>query len=108
MANRLLAYTGGGSRVGPLCEARWEQFDLEGPSPTWTIPRTAMKAKEKGGDHVIPLSRTIVAELRTWREMTGGDGFVFASPWMKQPYINKNTLSKLYSDALGTRLKWRA
>jgi integrase len=98
-ANRLLAFTG--ARPGNVIEARWSQFELDADAPVWTIARSEMKKKDPTrGDFVLFLGPTIAAELRAWREMTGGTGYCFVSPTGKRPHIAIATLDKLYSRTL--------
>lgn len=78
IAHRLIAFTA--ARIANAIGAEWEEFDLESDQPAWTIPRTKMKAKERPYDHRVLLGPTVTAELRTWRAVTGGRGFVFQSP----------------------------
>jgi len=43
---------------------------------------------------------TIAAELKAWRETTGGKGFAFPSSPGKHDYVGRATIEKLYADAL--------
>jgi integrase len=78
LAHRLIAFSA--SRIANAIGAEWDEFDLVSDQPTWTVPRPKMKAKERPYDHRVLLGPTIAAELRTWRAITGGRGFVFQSP----------------------------
>jgi len=78
LANRLVAFTA--QRIGNVVTATWDQFDLEGDPPLWTIPRQQMKVRDREGDHRVPLGPTIAAELGAWRDATGGKGTSFPRP----------------------------
>ena len=45
MAHRLTAFSA--SRIGPVVEASWPEFDLDAPLVTWTIPRAKREGLEK-------------------------------------------------------------
>ena len=60
-------------RKSELIEAKWEQFDLEGP--VWRIPGGSMKM---GKEHWVYLSRQAVEILRELRTI-GGSVYVFPS-----------------------------
>lgn len=49
MAHRLTAFSA--SRIGPVVEASWAEFDFDAPLVTWTIPR--VKQKKKTGHSII-------------------------------------------------------
>ena len=114
LANRLCAFTA--SRVGNVVEARWSEFQLEADPPTWTIPRAKMKARDRSHDHVVVLGPTIAAELRAWRTLTGGDGYLFPSPQgsrSSSQFISREALEKVYRETLALADKhsphgWRA
>lgn len=78
LAHRLIAFTA--ARIGNAITAEWPEFDLESDQPSWTIPRRKMKSKDRTHDHRILLGPSIASDLRTWRNITGGRGHVFASP----------------------------
>ncbi|MGE5102283.1 MAG: tyrosine-type recombinase/integrase, partial [Deltaproteobacteria bacterium] len=96
MALRLAAFTA--QRVGNIVEARWNHFDLDAPNgAVWVIPRAAMKVQSgRFFDHKVLIGRTFAAELRQWRTVTGGRGFLFASPTGNGDHITKESLSKAY------------
>ena len=64
-------------RPGELRQAEWEEFDL--PAATWVIPLRRMKMRNDGRrcDHVVPLSRQVVAILRDHKALTGHGKYVF-------------------------------
>ncbi|MBI3789928.1 MAG: integrase arm-type DNA-binding domain-containing protein [Gemmatimonadetes bacterium] len=94
LAHKLLAYSG--SRVSPVVEAEWREFDLDAAAPTWTIPRDKQKVKDRTGDHRIYLGPTIAADLRWWRQVTGGKGHVFMSPHRTGERLTPYALNRLY------------
>lgn len=55
-------------RTGELRMATWDEFDLK--TGLWTIPAQRMKIKD-AGDHVVPLSRQVIALLRELLDMRG-------------------------------------
>jgi integrase len=55
-------------RTGELRMATWDEFDLK--TGLWTIPAVRMKVKDTG-DHVVPLSRQVIALLRELLQMRG-------------------------------------
>jgi integrase len=98
LANRLVAFSV--QRIGNVVSATWDQFELDGDTPVWTIPREQMKVRDREGDHRVPLGPTIAGELSAWRDATGGKGFVFPSPSGKREYVGRETIEKLYSEGL--------
>jgi integrase len=98
LANRLVAFTA--QRIGNAVSATWDQFDLDGDTPVWTIPRAQMKVRDREGDHRVPLGPTIAAELKAWRDATSRKGYVFPSPSGKREYVGRETIEKLYADGL--------
>lgn len=67
---RLLVLTG--ARRGETLRARWEEFDLD--AALWIKPSHHTKQKRS---HVLPLSPTAVAALKTMKEQTDD-----ACPWL--------------------------
>ncbi len=60
------------TRPGELRNARWSEFDLDGPEPLWRIPGERMKMRRKNpGEHLVPLSTQAAALLRELRGITG-------------------------------------
>lgn len=110
IAHRLCAFTA--ARIGNVVEAQWSEFDLESETPTWTIPRSKMKVREREHDHRVSLGPTITAELRLWQARTKKTGFVFPSPTGRD-HITRESLEKVYRVTLGLANKhslhgWRA
>jgi integrase len=64
-------------RPGELRQAGWSEFDLK--NATWVIPLHRMKMRADGRrcDHIVPLSRQVVALLEAQRALTGHGKYVF-------------------------------
>ena len=58
------------TRPGELRNARWPEFDLDGPEPLWRVPAARMKTRH---EHVVPLSTQVAGLLRELRMITGGN-----------------------------------
>jgi len=81
-----------GVRDFALRAARWNEFDLK--KGIWTLPMARRKTRKSfPGDHLLPLSRQMVAELRELAKLTrtSPDALVFAS-YGKAGYLAENTL----------------
>ncbi len=60
------------TRPGELRNARWPEFDLDGPEPLWRIPGERMKMRRKNpGEHLVPLSTQAAGLLKELRGITG-------------------------------------
>lgn len=110
MAHRLCTFTA--ARIGNVINAEWSEFDLAAEAPVWTIPRGKMKVATRDIDHRIPLCPEIAEELRQWRAMTSGRGFVFPSPTGGQ-HIGRESIEKSYRVTLNLQGKhcphgWRS
>lgn len=81
IAQKLCAFTA--ARIGNVITAEWNEFVLDEKQPIWIIPRAKMKVNSRDIDHRIPLGEEITDELLHWKQMTGGNGFVFPSPAAK-------------------------
>ena len=92
---RLLALTA--VRPDNVNGARWEEFDLTGDNPTWTIPATRMKckaaAKKIGEPHIVPLSKQAVELLESIKPLTGRSPFVFPNSRHAHEPMSENALS---------------
>jgi integrase len=101
MALRLAAFSA--QRLGNIVESRWDDFDLDAAGgAVWVIQRSAMKVQSgRFFDHKILIGNTFAAELKQWRTMTGGRGFLFPSPTGNGDHITKESLSKAYKKTLG-------
>lgn len=98
MAHKLCAFTG--ARISNVVEAQWHEFDLSGDTPTWTIPRANMKVRGREHNHKVILGPTVAAELRTWKALGTGKGYVFPSP-AGGKHISRESLEKVYRVTLG-------
>jgi integrase len=98
MAHRLCAFTA--ARIGNVINAEWKEFDLENDQPVWSIPRAKMKVTSRFIDHRIPLSPEVAAELRQWKGIFGGKGYVFPSP-AGGKHIGRESMEKVYRVTLG-------
>lgn len=110
MAHRLCAFTT--ARIGNVINAEWKEFDLESEPPVWSIPRTKMKVNSRPIDHRIPLSLEIAAELRQWKGVIGGRGYLFPSPTGNK-HIGRESIEKMYRVTLALHGKhsphgWRS
>ncbi len=110
MCHKLIAYTA--SRIGNAIDADWKEFELDSDTPSWTIPRAKMKVRDRKHDHRVLLGPTIAADLRMWRTVNRGRGFVFPSPTGRS-HVTHEALEKSYRVTLGLRGKhsvhgWRA
>lgn len=98
MAHRLCAFTA--MRIGNIVEAEWKEFHLDDDQPTWIIPRAKMKVTSRPIDHRIPLCPEVAAELRQWKNIFGGKGYVFPSP-AGGKHIGRESIEKVYRVTLG-------
>lgn len=98
MAHRLCAFST--ARIGNVINAEWKEFDLESDQPVWSIPRAKMKVNSRPIDHRIPLSQEIADELRQWKRVMGGKGYVFPSPTGNK-HIGRESIEKVYRVTLG-------
>jgi len=110
MAHRLCAFSA--PRIENVVTAQWGELHLDDEQPIWVIPRPKMKLRTRLNDHRIPLCREIATELRQWREIVGGRGFVFPSP-ANEKHITREGVEKAYRVTLNLRDKhvphgWRS
>jgi integrase len=98
IAHKLVAFTA--ARIGNAIAAEWKEFDLDSDVPSWMLPRAKMKAKDRKHDHRVILGSTIAADLRTWRGVTGGRGYVFQSPAGRK-HITHESIEKALRVTLG-------
>jgi len=110
MAHRLCAFTV--ARISNIVEAEWIEFDLESEVPTWVIPRSKMKARDRHHNHKIVLAQPVAEELKRWRSLGNGKGYLFPSP-AGTKHISRESLEKAYRVTLGLGDKhsphgWRA
>lgn len=104
LAHRLLAFSA--CRISNVVLAAWREFHLDAEQPVWILPRKKMKSQAHDHDHKVYLGPTIAAELRVWRNASGGKGLVFPSPASgkrKGDHITRESLEKLYRETLKLR-----
>lgn len=77
-------------RAGEAVQARWDDIDLSGEIPKWTIPKEVMKMKRP---HEVPLSHQSLAILEEIKPITGHREFVFASPISPKKHMNPSTVN---------------
>ena len=81
-------------RTGELRAGRWSELeDLDGKEPLWRIPPSRMKKRR---EHLVPLSRQVVAVLRELRAFSGNSPFIFPSPGKEGTMSNNTMLYALY------------
>lgn len=87
-------------RIGEIVPAEWAEFDLE--NATWAVPRSRMKRKDEDrGDHIVPLPRYLLAELKEWRRIDG-ESAVYVCPAPKGiGSITREAVEKFYRRGLG-------
>ena len=89
-ALRFTVYTA--VRSNETRRAVWTEFDLE--NAVWTIPAARMKMRET---HVVPLSASVVALLRSlWEHRTSDTGLIFSKDGEKP--ISDVTMNKVLRD----------
>jgi integrase len=75
-------------RPGELRHAEWTEFDLDATEPQWRIPADKMKMGEQ---HIVPLSKQLVALLRELQPLTGRGQYVFPSLRSRSRPMSNNT-----------------
>lgn len=110
VAHRLCAFSA--ARIGNVVNAEWHEFHLDDEQPVWIVPRGKMKVTTRETDHRVPLCPDIAAELREWRHVFGGKGYVFPSPTGGK-HIGRESIEKVYRVTLGLKGKhtphgWRS
>lgn len=76
------------TRPGERRRAEWTEFDLDSPTPTWTIPAGKMKMRQH---HIVPLSRQAVAILRELHKLTGTGRYLFPAMTGPSRPMSENT-----------------
>lgn len=70
-------------RPGNVRSMQWSALDLDGTTPTWTIPAAEMKRsryeKQNGRPHLVPLPSQALAVLAELRPLSGHAKYVFPS-----------------------------
>jgi integrase len=75
-------------RPGELRGAEWSEIDLDGAE--WRIPGARMKLGEQ---HIVPLSRQVVAILRELQPLSRGSRYVFPSLLTRDRPMSNNTIN---------------
>ena len=78
-------------RTNELIGAEETEFDLEGAM--WKVPASRMKMKQ---EHLVPLSRQVIAMLKELKDIGGGSRFVFPGRNRDKPVSNNTMLFALY------------
>ena len=76
-----------GLRRGELFSLQWQDVRLDVSSPTLTVRAQAAKS---GKTRHIPLNRTALSVLKSWREQTMAEGLVFVSHKTGRRFDNCN------------------
>lgn len=84
-------------RSSELRLATWSEFDLDGKGPTWRIPASRMKVKDRP-PHVVPLAPQVVKILREQHKVTKKARYVFESPLKPGKPISENTMNNALAD----------
>jgi integrase len=77
------------ARTNEIIHMRWTDVDLE--RATWRVPRDLMKADR---DHIVPLSKPVMAFLHSAHEMRFGE-YVFPGRTRSEPMSNMTMLEML-------------
>jgi len=75
-------------RPGELRHATWEEVDFE--NALWTIPAAKTKMRK---DHLVPLSRQVLAMLKQVHALTGPKGYLFPSIRSRARPMSDNTIN---------------
>ncbi|MFD1258115.1 tyrosine-type recombinase/integrase [Mucilaginibacter terrae] len=82
-------------RTNELIGAKWEEFNFE--KAIWIVPAERMKMRI---EHIVPLSKQVIAILNELKNLYGGNGFILPSIVNPNKHISNNTILKGL-DALG-------
>jgi integrase len=77
-------------RPGELRHAKWAEFELDGYEPQSRIPAEQMKMREQ---HLVPLSKQVIALLRELQPLTGSGPYVFPSIRSRSRPMSDNTVN---------------
>ena len=83
-------------RPGELRSAEWKDIDLN--KSIWRIPAEKMKMSE---EHIVPLSKQVVALLESIQELSGGYDLVFPGAHDFRKTMSENTLTYAIRKRLG-------
>lgn len=83
-------------RPEEVCEAKWEEFDLD--QALWRIPRPRMKVKsEERPTHQVPIPPALLADLKRWKAEDGeGAEMVCPSPIKPGRAVTVEAWEKFY------------
>ena len=76
-------------RTVELRGARWEEFDLD--TALWTIPKERMKKRR---EHVVPLSKQAIEQLRQLREWSGNREYLFPNHRNPKNHMGSTTINR--------------
>ncbi|MES2299338.1 MAG: integrase arm-type DNA-binding domain-containing protein [Pseudomonadota bacterium] len=74
-------------RTEEIIGAPWSEIDLD--KALWIIPAARMKMRR---DHIVPLSRQVVALFRMMEPITGGRPFIFPHRSKGRQHMDNNTI----------------
>jgi integrase len=84
-------------RPGNVRSMQWSALDLDGKTPTWTIPAAEMKRsryeKQNGRPHLVPLPSQALAVLAELRPLSGHGKYVFPSILGGARPMSENTVN---------------
>jgi integrase len=75
-------------RPGEIRTARWQDFDIK--NAEWRVPEALMKMKT---EHIVPLSRQVLAMLEQLRPFTGHCELLFPGERNRRIPISENTMN---------------
>ena len=90
IAMRLMLHTF--VRTNEIIASPWSEFDLD--AAIWIIPAKRMKMRR---DHVVPLSRQVLALLKAMEPITGGRHFIFPHRSDGKQHMDMNTVLRAIS-----------
>ena len=76
-------------RTSEMINATWNEFDLE--EAIWRIPAERMKMRK---EHIVPLSKQVLAILKELKEMNGHRNFVFPNQQHPKKAMSNATVTK--------------
>lgn len=76
-------------RTNELIGAKWDEFNFK--KRAWTVPAERMKMKK---EHIVPLSKQVIAMLNELKELYGDKGYVLPSVINSNRHISNNTVLK--------------
>ena len=79
------------ARPGELRQALWAEIDFD--KAVWTVPLERMKMRRP---HAVPLSRQVLAYLKTLYDLTGPEGFVFPAFHTSRRPMSENTMNQAF------------